>query len=78
MSTIDDDDGVGREEFEEVASHLSAEAEAERQTALESELSLQAWIMTQPALRQMAVFENIAQFAPALLQFLRAMFGLAT
>lgn len=77
MSGDDGEDGIGHQEFEQVAEHFGAETDAEREIALESEASLQTWIMTHPALRQMAVFENLAQIAPALLQFLRAVFGVA-
>lgn len=49
------------------------EADDARLTSVDS---LQAWVMTHPALRQMAIFDQLSQIGPAILQVIRSLLGL--
>lgn len=56
--------------------HLQSEEETSLEATLESIASFEAWIVSQPAMRQMFVVDNMSDVLPAVWQFLRAMYGL--
>jgi hypothetical protein len=77
MSIGDDDDApLDDAQLSELVQHLQAEEAASQASALESVESLQVWMASQPALRQMAIVDSFAEVGPAILRFLRVMLGL--
>ncbi len=69
-------EGLDEADLNQLVEHLEAEEATARQSTLSSLESLEMWIATHPALRQMAVVENFAQVGPALLTVLRKLLGL--
>lgn len=67
---------ISEAELSELVEHLQSEEEAAREATLSSAESFQMWVMTHPALRQMALVENIAQLAPAIMTVLRRLLGM--
>jgi hypothetical protein len=78
MPVVDDDDDAPLDDAQlsELVQHLQAEEAASQASALESVESLQVWMASQPALRQMAIVDSFPEIGPAILRFLRAMLGL--
>jgi hypothetical protein len=72
----DDPDPLDEAQLNELIQHLQSEEEASRASALESVESLQLWLTSHPALRQMVIVDSVDQIGPAVLSFLRAMLGL--
>jgi hypothetical protein len=64
------------DELEQLVEHLQAEEIQSEHATLSSIESLQLWISTHPALRQMNVFENLHQFGPALLEVVKRLLGI--
>ena len=76
MQKDDDDLPLDEAQLNELVQHLQTEEEASRASALEFVESLQLWLTSHPALRQMAIVELVSEIGPAVLSFLRAMLGL--
>jgi hypothetical protein len=72
----DDDAPLDDAQLSELVQHLQAEEAASQASALESVESLQLWMASQPALRQMVIVDSFADIGPAILRFLRIMLGL--
>lgn len=70
------DDNLDDADLARLVEHLEGEEKEAQEATLSSLESFETWIATHPALRQMAVFENLAQFGPALIQVLRRLLGL--
>jgi|GEM_PF-5718815 len=75
-----EDDGVApsldENQLSELVQHLQTEEEASRLSTLQSVESFNLWITNHPALRQMVIVESVSKIGPAILRFLRALFGL--
>jgi hypothetical protein len=67
---------LGAAEMEQLLGHLQAEEVQAEDARLSSLESLQQWVSTHPALRQMNVFENLHQFGPAFLEVVKRLVGL--
>jgi hypothetical protein len=76
MQKDEDDLPLDEAQLNELVRHLQSEEEASRASALESVESLQLWLTSHPALRQMVIVESVSEIGPAVLSFLRAMLGL--
>lgn len=72
----DDQLPLSREELNELVKHLEAEERESREATLSSMESFNLWILTHPALSQMAIVENLAQLSPAILTVLRRLLGM--
>jgi hypothetical protein len=64
------------DELNQLVEHLQAEEVHAEDARLSSIESLQAWISSHPALRQMHVFEHMHQFGPALLEVVKRLLGI--
>lgn len=59
----------------ELLQHLQSDEAASQESTLKSLDSLEGWLTSHPALRQMLVVERFADVGPAILSFLRLMLG---
>lgn len=64
------------EQLNELVRHLEAEERDAQEATLSSLESFNLWIMTHPALRQMAIVDSVAQLTPAILTVLRRLLGI--
>jgi hypothetical protein len=78
MSEVPNDpiSGLPQEDLDQLIGHLQAEEVEAEDARLSSLESLQLWVSTHPAMRQMAIVENLNQFGPAILLVLRRLLGL--
>ncbi len=70
------EDGISGEDLDRLVEHLQAEEKEAQEATLSSLESLELWVATHPALRQMAIPENLAQIGPAILEVLKRLLGL--
>ncbi|MDX2289014.1 MAG: hypothetical protein NW217_09360 [Hyphomicrobiaceae bacterium] len=70
------DDGLSGEDLNRLVEHLQAEEKEAQEATLSSLESFEMWVATHPALRQMAIPENLAQMGPAILEVLKRLLGL--
>jgi hypothetical protein len=67
---------LGQDELDQLVGQLQAEEVQSDDARLSSMESLQMWISSHPALRQMHVFEHMHQFGPALLEVVKRLLGI--
>ncbi|MFM1814849.1 MAG: hypothetical protein RLZ98_1544 [Pseudomonadota bacterium] len=69
------DHELDAEQMQALLQQLEGEDEADRLSLLASDEDFEMWALGHPSLRHMFMVENIKDVIPAIMNFLRAMFG---